>query len=76
MGPKKTPDSTPKTITSFMEVKQPKWSEKMEEGIGKWLNKLKQSIGFINEQFELVKTKIKDIEEIVKENYYVLSLHY
>lgn len=32
MGPKKTADTTPKTISSFMEAEQLMWAKKMGEG--------------------------------------------
>ena len=43
-GPKEA-DSTPKTISSFMEAEQLMWAKKMGEGISKWLNELLKSTG-------------------------------
>ena len=71
MGPKKTPHSAPKTISSLMEAEQPMWIKKMETGIGKRRDVPSYAAtvyGFHKRTTELVPTKIKDMEEKPKEN--------
>ena len=67
MGPKKTPHSAPKTISSLMEAEQPMWIKKMEKGIcGKRRDVTSYAAavyGFHKRTTELVPTKIKDMEE-------------
>jgi len=48
-----------------MEAEQPTRAKKMQEGIGRRHSQLQKSMGFTNEQSELVGRRIQDMEETV-----------